>query len=135
MSPQLRNLPQADAGKLLSGTTPDAHSTHLDAEPANPPETPEPTGDVSENAGGHDSPEELLKEPEEPLLEAPEAEPAVSEPSPAEHESLEHPMPAPPKPEEAPYVISMPGTSPANTEEDKPTEDASHSPPDGEHRF
>jgi glyceraldehyde 3-phosphate dehydrogenase len=120
----------ADVGKVLANRPDTAGET---AAPTTP-ETPEPTGEASENTDHH-SPEDLLKEPEEPLLEAPDDEVAIAEPNPADHESLEHPAPEPPKPEEVPYVISMPGSSPANTEEDRSTESPTQAPPEGEHHF
>jgi glyceraldehyde 3-phosphate dehydrogenase len=117
----------ADTGKLLHKDDGDNSETEPKAEEA------APALDAAVGGDENQSPEDLLKEPEEPLLEAPDA---PSEPDPGSHESLEHPVPEPPKPEEAPYVISMPGSSPAHTEEDKPVEEATETPPaDGPHRF
>src|SRR5665213_370480 len=118
----------ADVGKALGASSDDSsdsnEKTAAEPESAAPEghESPEPTGAVSENTDEQQSPEDLLKEPEEPLLEAPEAEQTtLPEPNPADHESLEHPTPAPSQTAEAPYVISMPGSAPAGTEEDRPS--------------
>jgi glyceraldehyde 3-phosphate dehydrogenase len=75
------------------------------------PETAEPLGVSSENSQEHQSPEELLKGPQDPLLEAPDLDAEQkTEPDPAQHESLEQ---APPevKTAEKPYIISMPGSA------------------------
>jgi glyceraldehyde 3-phosphate dehydrogenase len=85
-----------------------------DGKPAEPkePETAEPLGLSSENGPEGQSPEELLKGPDEPLLEAPHspADSTDKDASPVQPESLEQPAQPNPeaKTEEAPYIISMP---------------------------
>jgi glyceraldehyde 3-phosphate dehydrogenase len=140
----------ADIGKLVhGGSAPDGanakeQSKELGSETEKPeedhtvekePETTEPLGVSSENSQEHQSPEELLKEPDEPLLEAPDSDSlAHKEPDQSQHESLEQ-TPAKPQPgtktEEAPYIISMPPSA-AKTEGDQPG-----APPtdDNIHRF
>jgi len=132
----------ADVGKALGASSDDSsdsnEKTAAEPESAAPEghESPEPTGAVSENTDEQQSPEDLLKEPEEPLLEAPEAEQTtLPEPNPADHESLEHPTPAPSQTAEAPYVISMPGSAPAGTEEDRPSGAPGQPPSETEHHF
>jgi glyceraldehyde 3-phosphate dehydrogenase len=123
----------ADIGKLVHGGAAPAGPKAADM-PEKPaegskdekePETAEPLGVSSENSQEHQNPEELLKEPQEPLLEAPD---------PAEHESLEQASEKPKpqvKTEEAPYIISMPPSA------DKPAAQQPGSPPvdDNIHRF
>jgi len=123
----------ADVGKVLNdGASEGDSSEQKSDDEVSKPETPEATGDISENTDEHQAPEDLLKEPEDPLLEAPDG---AAEPDPSSHESLEHPAPEPPKPEETPYVISMPGSTPAGTEDDKPADEPSKSAPEVEHHF
>lgn len=117
----------ADIAKTLDDSAADGPAHEIDP--------PAPTGLMSENTDEHESPESLLEEPDEPLLESGDAdaeqasEPAAetAEPSQADHESLEHPIPQPTQASEAPYVISMPG-APAGTEEDKPDDASTETP-------
>lgn len=122
----------ADVGKLLNEVP-----SGVSEETNTAPTTAALAADTHEKEDEeHDDkphkPEDLLKEPDEPLLEAPDS---PAEPDRSAHESLEHPSPEPKEPAEAPYVISMPANSPSNTEEDKIVSNPNDNPSGTEHHF
>lgn len=130
----------ADAGKLLWEAENSAENSDqskagaassqdnkADDELASPAEKDDTDADSDKSS-------DILKEPEEPLLEAPdesEDKEEVEKDKDSEdvppHESLEYNPSAsyvePPKPEESPKVIGSPPSSPSHTEEDKPEDE------------
>lgn len=127
----------ADVGKLLQGDTsssnPQVPTTLQEISNTPAAEKSEPSDDTVSHTA-HLSAEDILKEPEDPLLEDPNT--LAKPPDPNDHESLEHPSSPEqqPKVEEAPYVISMPGGSPGlDPSSSAPPDPQQHIEP--EHKF
>lgn len=134
----------ADAGKHLNGDGSDSSTEQGNSEDKLPtgeegaPHLPlEDETDDNDNSKHHEEPD-LMKEPDEPLLEPPHEE--GSEHVSLESDSLEH-SPAtfnfnePPKPEEHASTMGSPDSTPSNTEEDRPDSSSQETGSEPAHRY